>query len=147
MLPTIAAATFLALAAGAAPEEGGAERASFHIKVEGARSDAGAIHCALFGSADGFPRQRDKARARTQAALQKGSATCEFKDLPPGTYAVAVFHDENGNGQLDLGVLGIPREGLGYTNVLPKRAPPPPFERAAQKLGPGVTEAKVSLQY
>lgn len=150
MLPRIAAAAFLALAldAGAAPEESGeGERASFRIQIEGARSDGGAILCSLFESAEGFPRQRDKARARTQSALRKGSATCEFKDLPPGTYAVAVFHDENGNGQLDLGVLGIPKEGLGYTNVPPKRAPPPPFERAAMKLGSGVTEVNVSLQY
>ena len=40
----------------------------------------------------------------------------QFKDLPPGTYAVQVMHDENENNKLDTNFLGIPTEGYGFSN-------------------------------
>ena len=39
-----------------------------------------------------------------------------FKDIPNGAYAIAVFHDENGNGKLDKNFLGMPKEGYGFSN-------------------------------
>ena len=43
-------------------------------------------------------------------------ARCDFADIPPGTYALAVIHDENSNGKLDTNWLGIPTEGYGFSN-------------------------------
>jgi len=39
-----------------------------------------------------------------------------FKNIPNGTYAIAVIHDENDNGKLDKNFLGIPKEGYGFSN-------------------------------
>jgi uncharacterized protein (DUF2141 family) len=39
-----------------------------------------------------------------------------FSNLAPGTYAVAVVHDENGNGRLDKNLLGVPSEGYGVSH-------------------------------
>ncbi len=39
-----------------------------------------------------------------------------FSDVPPGTYAVAVFQDMNGNGRLDRTPLGLPLEPYGFSN-------------------------------
>jgi len=36
--------------------------------------------------------------------------------IPPGTYAIACYHDENDNGKLDTNFLGIPKEGTGASN-------------------------------
>lgn len=36
--------------------------------------------------------------------------------LKPGKYAVAVYHDENGNRKLDRNFTGIPREEYGFSN-------------------------------
>jgi uncharacterized protein (DUF2141 family) len=38
--------------------------------------------------------------------------------LPPesGHYAVAVFHDENADKEINRDFLGIPREGYGFSN-------------------------------
>lgn len=44
-----------------------------------------------------------------------------FKNIPNGAYAIAVFHDENGNGKLDKNFLGMPKEGYVFSNnVRPK---------------------------
>jgi uncharacterized protein (DUF2141 family) len=55
----------------------------------------------------------------------KGSVVLNFKDVPPGKYAVSLFHDENDNKQLEKNVLGIPTEGYGFSrNARGFRAPP-----------------------
>lgn len=41
-----------------------------------------------------------------------------FKNIPNGTYAIAVLHDENKNKKLDTNFLGIPSEGYGFSNNL-----------------------------
>jgi uncharacterized protein (DUF2141 family) len=37
-------------------------------------------------------------------------------DLPAGSYAVQVLHDENDNDRLDANFMGIPTEGYGFSN-------------------------------
>ena len=39
-----------------------------------------------------------------------------FTEVPPGTYAVAVFQDLNGNRRLDRTPLGLPLEPYGFSN-------------------------------
>jgi len=39
-----------------------------------------------------------------------------FENIQNGTYAVSVMHDENENGKLDKNILGIPKEGYGFSN-------------------------------
>ena len=33
-----------------------------------------------------------------------------------GTYAISIFHDEDEDSKLDLGLLDIPQEGFGFSN-------------------------------
>lgn len=48
--------------------------------------------------------------------LVNKSCTVTFKDIPAGTYAVSIFHDENDNGELDTNFFGIPTEDYGCSN-------------------------------
>jgi uncharacterized protein (DUF2141 family) len=50
--------------------------------------------------------------------------------MPPGTYAVAVVHDEDGDGRLDARFLGIPKEGIGASNDAQGRFGPARFDAA-----------------
>lgn len=55
-----------------------------------------------------------------QVPVRTGQVECVFENVPNGTYAVAVFQDENGNQKLDKGMFGIPKEHYGFSNnVLP----------------------------
>ena len=47
-----------------------------------------------------------------------GNVTTTFKELPKGTYAVAIIHDVNKNGELDKNFFGVPTEGYGFSNNL-----------------------------
>jgi uncharacterized protein (DUF2141 family) len=39
-----------------------------------------------------------------------------FKNIPKGVYAISLFHDKNGNGELDRNLFGVPTEGYGFSN-------------------------------
>ena len=87
---------------------------SLRVEVSSFRNAKGTLNCRLFTEAASFP---DGDGARTvRAAISGAQATCVFDDLPTGIYAVAVVHDENGNGRLDKNFLGLPTEGYGVSN-------------------------------
>jgi uncharacterized protein (DUF2141 family) len=50
-----------------------------------------------------------------QAPARAGSTTVTVPQVPAGDYAVQAFHDENGNGEVDRGLFGIPKEGVGFS--------------------------------
>ena len=49
-------------------------------------------------------------------------------NLPTGIYGIQVMHDENGNGELDANLLGIPKEPWGFSNNAKGRFGPPTWD-------------------
>lgn len=80
----------------------------------------------LFNSPDRFGDLRNPV---CSARFAPGEALV-LPDVPPGDYAVAVYHDENGNGELDKNFIGIPREPVGFANTYSPKGPPS-YRRAA----------------
>ena len=48
--------------------------------------------------------------------MQISGSTIVLKGLAPGFYAIAGFHDENYNDELDQGIFGIPLEDYGFSD-------------------------------
>lgn len=111
------------------------------------RSDSGKVLISVFRSGAGFPGDASKAFRTLGSRVQGGKATVEVENVPAGTYAVAVFHDENGNGKLDTNWIGIPKEGTGASNNAKGVMGPPKFKDAKFTVGPGVTTARIDLVY
>mgnify|MGYP003572328091 CR=1 FL=1 len=62
---------------------------------------------------------------------KEGIITSQF-DLQVGkTYAIAAYHDANGNQELDKNFFGVPKEGYGFSNNARATFGPPSFEKAA----------------
>ena len=85
------------------------------VRVSTFRSVKGMLRCRLYARPDGFPGKPPVA-AEESVAVSAKAMICAFSGVAPGTYAVALFHDENGDGKLDKNFLGIPREGVGVSN-------------------------------
>jgi uncharacterized protein (DUF2141 family) len=128
----------------ASPQE---SEGSIRAHIEGLHSDRGQVVCALFAVANDFPKRIDQAFARMTAQIMSGSATCEFPRVPPGVYAVSVFHDENLNGRLDTNWLGIPREGVGASNNPKPRMGPPKFEAAEFQHSGASIDLEIIMHY
>jgi uncharacterized protein (DUF2141 family) len=118
-----------------------------HVDVRGLRSDKGQMLCALFSSAEAFPRKADQAIARLTAKIAKHQATCDFTAVAPGTYAVSVVHDENSNGKLDRNFIGMPREGVGASNDAKGHMGPPKFSAASFHYKGGRLDLKIHINY
>lgn len=52
---------------------------------------------------------------RITALIHQGKVTLVFPNVKPGNYAVIVFHDENGNNDLDHNLFRLPAEPLGFS--------------------------------
>ena len=64
----------------------------------------------------GFPSHSAQALRTLRLPVEGIACVFSFSNLPPGAYAVAVYHDENGNGRLDTNLLGLPTERYGFSN-------------------------------
>lgn len=118
-----------------------------HVSIDGLRSDKGDVICALYSSAEGFAKDDAKAIAHAESVIADRRGACEFTDLQPGTYAIAVFHDENSNGRLDRNFLGIPREGVGASNNAKGRFGPPSFHDASFAYAGGSLDLNIEIGY
>ena len=61
---------------------------------------------------------------KDRAPAKAGVVELRLRNVKPGTYAIAVFHDANGNGKLDRSFLGLPSEPYGFSNDVGRRGPP-----------------------
>jgi len=100
------------------------------VRLMDLRDDRGRAGCLLFASEKGFPKDPGAALQKVWCAITHGEATCRFDPTRAGVYAVACFHDENGNGKLDTGLFGIPQEGTAASNDAKGTMGPPKFNDA-----------------
>ena len=131
---------------GQAPTAAPAENV-IHVDVSGLRNDKGQVLCALFSSAEAFPKKADKAVVRLTAKIAERQAVCDFTGVAPGTYAVSVVHDENSNGKLDTNFIGMPREGVGASNDAKGHMGPPKFSAASFRYQNGRLDLKIHVNY
>jgi uncharacterized protein (DUF2141 family) len=88
-----------------------------------------------------------QSRRVASTPARRGTVTVRVTGIPPGTYAVQAFHDKNDNLVIDRTILGLPREGIGFSNDAPFRFGPPRFRDAAIALGPDGGHVAIRLRY
>ncbi|WP_347302539.1 DUF2141 domain-containing protein [Croceibacterium sp. TMG7-5b_MA50] len=144
---------------GAAPADDGADvgavRAAgrgvtVRVAVTALRNHDGVVMACMTTNEGLFPRCRgDTAsyRANVPAGSAPETVTITFTDVRPGTYAIALLHDENGNGKADRAISMIPREGYGFSNDAPVRMGPPKFDAAAFTVGAQPVRQTIRMRY
>jgi len=70
------------------------------VHIQGIEQDKGKVFVALFNSQETWLKQSFKS---LEQDVTGATCTVTFTDLPKGEYAIAIFHDENGNGKWDTG--------------------------------------------
>ena len=107
----------------------GQEKLSLIVEVSGATPGKGQAICSLFTSADTYLKQ--PAIKKTQPIDSNGQVEFKLDGLDPGTYAISVVYDEDGNGKLNTGLFGIPTELVGVSNNAKGAFGPPSYKKAA----------------
>lgn len=119
-----------------------------HVSVLDIRNSTGTVACALFESPEGFPV--DFLHSATNIMVikvRKTRARCDFEDIPPGTYALGVIHDENMNGKLDMNAFGLPKEGYGFSNDAKGWFGAPSFEAASFQYDGRTLDLTIDMHY
>ena len=119
--------------------------ARLDLGLEGLRSGRGVVRICLTRDPGHFPDCQSDPAAR-HATVPAGATLTKFDDLPSGDYAVALFHDENDNGRLDR-MIGIPTEGVGFSNNPRLVFGPPRFLQARFAVANLPVDETVRLQY
>ncbi len=121
------------------------ESGTLVVSMTGFKSDKGKALLVVYDSKESFSKI-EMARARAMVPVVAGKAQAEITNLPPGTYSVSVFHDENGNGKLDANFLGMPKESYGFSNDARGKAGPPEWEATTFTFEGGKKTISITLK-
>ncbi len=87
------------------------------VDITGIRNNKGVINLAFFTCEKSFRKEDpDFYRIVSKGRLSGGRISVVFDDIPPGRYGIALLDDENEDGKMRYNILGIPREGFGFSN-------------------------------
>jgi Uncharacterized protein conserved in bacteria (DUF2141) len=93
------------------------------------------------GVAGALTRDHDQAQP-----AKVGGLTFKFQ-VPPGTYAAAGYHDENGNGKFDTTLIGLPEEGYMFSSNVRPVLSAPSFASASFTVPQEGTAISIVVQY
>jgi uncharacterized protein (DUF2141 family) len=116
------------------------------IGVEGLRNTHGMLQICLTRMPDHFPDCTGDPDKRHYSIPATEAARISLADLPPGSYALAIIHDENSNKKLDTFV-GIPREGVGFSENPPIRFGAPSFRASRFTVEGAAVWQDVKIKY
>ncbi len=112
------------------------QKRSVQITITNITTSSGTIVLSAHDSEESFKKRKPVQTVRVPASVP--SVTIELS-LAPGECAFCVFHDTNGDGDLNAGFMGIPKEPFGFSNYDGK-GPPGNFKKHKVAI-PAGTEA------
>ena len=108
------------------------------LHINDLQSAKGDVHIIIYNDPSTF-LHKEQALRRIVLPAQKGQLTTSITDLPPGTYAISLFHDEDSSGDLTRNFFRMPAEGTGLSNDARPHMGPPRYEDASFELNNDAT--------
>lgn len=86
------------------------------VIVNDLRNSTGEVQFSLYNKDGSIPDEHfENYYLQKKRGITNGSARVTFLNLPKGTYAINILHDENKNGIIEKGWV-MPIEGIGFSN-------------------------------
>ena len=100
-----------------------------HLKLEGLRSSKGSVRLCIWRDAEAYPDCARSSSALRQVAPAKAVVDIDIVLPADGDYGISAIHDENDNNRLDKSFIGMPTEGVAFSNDAKIRFGPPKFDK------------------
>ncbi len=110
-----------------------AQTGSIVVNISGIKNNKGVIQIGLYNSEASFPIYEKNFKGVFSKANTSG-VKHTFTDIPVGTYAIAVWHDENEDKKMNRNIFGAPKESYGFSNNIYGTFGPPKFEKVSFKV-------------
>ena len=120
--------------------------ANVEVSISGLRSDKGNVLVCLSTNPKYFPDCSKDSAARKMKVTTANAKAIQISNVKPGTYAIALVHDENANGKMDMSLF-LPREGFGFSRNPAIGMGPPKFKSAQFEVGADSMQYKVKMKY
>ncbi|MGH6990934.1 MAG: DUF2141 domain-containing protein [Stellaceae bacterium] len=120
--------------------------ATLTVTITGVHNAKGDVYVALFNGPKKFP-DGDYSLRHLKVNASTTPIVVSFNDIPPGTYAVGCYHDENSNHKFDTNWIGYPLEGYALSNGIRAVVSRPTFAQAAFPVGNPATSVTLNVRY
>lgn len=117
------------------------------VHVNGIHNNKGVVRLLVFNGQDGWPDVRDKSFRHASLPANGSAVTFTIPNVPAGTYALSVLHDENENHKLDRDLFGRPKEGIGFGNNPKIGFTKPGLKESSVQVAGSSVETTVTLRY
>ncbi len=87
------------------------------------------------------------AKRDAAAAARRGQVACVFRDVPPGTYAMAALHDADNDHEMDKSLIGLPQEGYAISRDEHNALSRPDFDDASVQHDGGRLVTRSRMRY
>jgi len=88
--------------------------ADLTVNISDVEKGKGHLMIALYASNEDY--KNGKVSFHTKVKALNGKEVAIFENLPNGEYAIKMYQDENDNNEMDFNMMGIPKEGYGFSN-------------------------------
>ena len=124
----------------------GATANKLSVNVTGVKASSGQVTVTLYVNDAKRFLSKGGAYGIVRAAAKAGTTTVCVSIPSPGRYALAVYHDVDGDGRLDRNVIGLPAEPFALSNNPPAKMAMPKIGPSLFTAGEGTTSVTVRLQ-
>ena len=97
------------------------------VRLTGFSDWRGMARVAVFDSDEYWPEDVEFSVRRVSSTIEADTVLMAIEGLPPGSYALAAFHDEDADSVFDRGLFSVPTESYGFSNNVRGRTGPPDF--------------------
>ena len=98
------------------------------VNITEVRSGKGKILLSVFRDSKSFDDEKPyKNFVFDKKSLSKGSMSVIY-NLEPGTYGFTLVDDEDNSNDLDKNMIGMPKEGFGFSNFFLEKLQKPSFD-------------------
>lgn len=129
------------------PVCGQTKNGRIQLIIKGIHNRQGNVSINLFNKEQGFPDKYEKSYKWEKVKILSDTLNASISDVPYGTYAISILHDENENGKMDKNFLGIPREGCAFSNNVKPVLKSPSFEEATFRFNTEILTLELNMIY
>ena len=106
------------------------------VKVSGIENNKGIVRIGIYNSESTFPVYGKQFKGAEINAKTAG-LSYTFTNIPVGTYAISVWHDEDKDKTMNKNLFGSPKENYGFSRNIYGTFGPPSFKEVSFKLNAG----------
>lgn len=118
-----------------------------HINVSGIRSEKGQIILNVFKNNEDYEHEKVyKKIVFEKKKIENGIMTITC-DLDQGIQGITLIDDENKNGELNKNLIGIPKEGFGFSNFVFEKLKKPAFNDFKLTVKPQNNKVTIKVKY